>query len=230
MKNSYRIFASAIFAGVLLNLSIMNARAAAPFSEFAIGPNAGTTGVGIQLSTPLVPKYLNLTFGYSWFDLGFHAKYSSQNYKGNIRVGGAPIYLSVYPFGPQFHLDAGLYINETCIRLSAAPSSNGTYLFNGHTYHVPTIGAVAGQTHFDPVAPYFGIGWGNPFFGSSHWTFSANAGLFIEGSSKAILTGANVNAVPGAATNIAEAQKTFNGEISFLSIYPVVTFGLIYRF
>lgn len=218
----------AVSAGLLIKTSIQDAQAAAPFSEFAVGPYVGTGGIGIAVTTSIVPKFLNLVIGYSYFDSGFHATYSGQKYRENIRFGGAPVYLSTYPFGPHFHIDAGIFINETRIRLSSF-SRNDTYSFQDHIYVVPALGTVSGQTHYNVIAPYLGVGWGNPLLGS-RWTFALNIGGFFEGTSKVILRAANENAVPGAAANIDAAERSFNHKISFLSVYPVLSFGLDYRF
>lgn len=222
------VIISTLSAGFLL-IKFLGIAQAAAFSSLAIGPDIGTPGIGVQISTPLWPNYLNLNAGYSGFAFSYHTTVHGQGYHANFRLGGAPIYLSAYPFGPDFHLDAGIFINQNRIDLSAVPNNANAYVFNGHGYTKETLGMVTGQTHWNQVAPYLGIGWGNPFFGS-RWTFTANAGVILEGGARARLSAANENAIPGAAENIAVSQAQFNHDLSFLTAFPVVNLGLEYRF
>lgn len=226
-KHSHSVTYSIICASLLLASSSAAARASA-LPALAIGPQIGTTGIGVQITTPLWPNYLNLTTGYSGFGLGIHATSDGQPYQVHLRLGGAPVYLSAYPFGRHFHIDAGIFINQNRISLNARPS-NGTYVFNGQTYTETTLGTVTGETHFNRVAPYFGIGWGNPFFGS-RWTFMANAGVILEGGAEAHIQAQNEDAVPGARQNIEASQQDFDDKIGFLKAFPVVNLGLDYRF
>ena len=187
-KYSLSVIISTIGIG-LCAVTPINVAKAAPFSALAIGPEIGTTGIGVQVTTPLWPHYLNLTTGYSGFGLSYHGSTQGQGYHGNLRLGGAPVYLSAYPFPLPFHLDAGFFINQNRIDVDAKPS-NGIYTFNGHQYTENMLGPVSGKTHWNTVAPYLGIGWGNPVEGS-HWTFTANAGVILEGGADARIEAVN---------------------------------------
>jgi hypothetical protein len=225
MRRSIGLIAGAFFFIGLAG----TARAEAPLSEVAFGPVIGTPGIGIQVSAPLWPKYLNITSGFTAFGYTYHATTDGQGYRAKIKLGGVPVYLSAFPFGSNFHLDAGIFINNNRISLNARPSTGRTYTFNRHVYSVGDLGMVSGGTQFNRVAPYFGIGWGDPFIGSK-WTFTANAGVILEGGVDARLTAANEAAVSGAAADIAVAQHMLNSKVGFLTAFPVVDVGLTYRF
>ncbi len=208
---------------------LSNDAKAAPFSSFAIGAEIGTTGIGVQISTPLWQHYLNLTAGYSGFGLTYHGSQNGQSYTGNLRLGGAPIFLSGYPFrGLPFSFDAGLFINQNRIDVSAKPD-NGLFVFNRHHYPKIQLGPVDGKTHWNSVAPYFGVGWGDPFRGG-RWKLTANVGVILEGGADARLSATNENRVPGAAENIKVFESRFDDHVNFLSAFPVVNIGLDYRF
>ena len=203
---------------------------AATTGWLAIGPEIGTTGVGVQVSIPLWRNHLNLTTGYSDFGVGFHCTIAGQGYHSNLRLGGAPIYLSAYPLGPHFHLDAGVFINQTRIDAVGEPNAQGFYVFNHRDYPASWVGPLTGTTHFNPVAAYFGLGWGNPFFGASHWTFMINAGAILEGGAKMHVTSVNQNTIPALHRAIGRFQTDFNRDVSFLDVSPVFSIGLAYRF
>lgn len=203
---------------------------AAPTGWLAIGPEIGTTGIGVQVSIPLWRNHLNFTTGYSGLGIGFHCSTAGQGYHADFRLGGAPIYLSAYPLGPHFHLDAGIFINRTNIDAVGEPNAEGFYVFDHHSYPASWVGRVTGTTHFNQVAPYLGLGWGNPFFGSSRWSFMINAGVIMEGGARMQMYAVNENTIPGLRGDIDHYQTTLDHSISFLNILPVFNLGLDYRF
>jgi hypothetical protein len=209
--------------------TVNTARAAPPLTELAAGPIGGTSGIGIQLTTGLWSNRLNLTIGYSAFGLGINMATDGQPWNARVRLGGVPIYLSVYPFGSQFHLDAGLFINKNRIAVSSTATVEYSYALHGHTYFSQTTQSVTGHTNFNLVAPYFGIGWGNPLFGS-RWTFTANAGVIIEGGANCTLVSANGFESQALAVNLAQSERQLNHDVSFMTVYPVVNIGFTYRF
>ncbi len=228
----YGILRSLIVAGAFafsLTQSAVAAQAA-PTGWLAIGSEIGTTGVGVQVSIPLWRNHLNLTTGYSGFGLGFHCSIDGQSYHANLRLGGAPIYLSAYPLGPHFHLDAGIFINQTQIVAYGEPNAAGFYVFNHRRYPAAWVGQIKATTHFNPVAAYFGMGWGNPFFGSSRWSFMVNAGAILEGGARMQIYSANENSIRGLRRDLSRYQTVFDHDASFLDASPVFNIGLDYRF
>jgi hypothetical protein len=219
-----------VVVGPVLFLGLISmAHAATPFPDVAIGPIFGTTGVGVQISTPIVPNYLNLTTGYSTFGVNFHITSDGQGYKAKLNLGGIPIYLSVFPFASNFHLDAGIFINQTRFDGLAVPGPNGTYRLNGTDYPAAEVGPLSSETHFDKVAPYLGIGWGNPFIGSN-WSFIANAGVILEGGARTRISAPYLQSNPFAQGDIAQAERAYNKSVSVMDAFPVVNLGFTYRF
>ncbi len=205
------------------------AHAATPLGALAAGPVIGTSGPGLQVSAPLWPKYLNITTGFSTLGVGYNVSVDSVHYHGKLNVGGVPVYLSVFPFAGNFHLDGGLFINNNRFSATADMPFNGAYTINGHTYSTAQIGTLSGGTHFRQVAPYVGIGWGDPFLGGT-WTFTANAGVILEGETNIRLGAPGAANIPGASADIASMQSRLNHDVSFLTAWPVLNLGLVYRF
>jgi hypothetical protein len=218
------------FAAAVLSAGFAaGAHAATPLSQLALGPVIGTTGVGLQVSAPLWPKYLNITSGFSTLGVGHNVSVDSMNYRGKLNLGGVPVYLSVFPFAGNFHLDGGLFINNNRFSATGNAAVDGSYTINGHVYSAAQIGTLNGSTHFNQVAPYAGIGWGDPFLGGK-LTFTANAGVIFEGGSNIRLSAPNAAGIPGAEADIAAEQRQLNHDVSFLTVWPVVNLGLVYRF
>jgi hypothetical protein len=196
----------------------------------ALGPLISTTGLGVEAATPIIPHLLNLNIGLTAF--GFKDVVGSDcisvDYKtrfcipfnGKVRLGAIPLFLTFYPFGGWFNVQAGVYFNNN--RLSVSAQAPAPYA---------ALGTVSGQTHFFFAAPYVGIGFGQPFAGG-RLTFTGSLGVMFEGPSNIHLQTSNAAmlAIPGVATAIHNEELTINHDISFAQFFPVVSLGLLYRF
>ncbi len=223
-----------LFVATLVQfLFISAAHAAGTFflPAIALGPTIGTTGVGFQAAVPLVPGRLNLNSGFSTFGLAHDVAADGTTFHGKLRLEDVPIFLSLYPFASSFHIDGGIYINENRISASAVAPANTSFTINGQHYGAADVGSLYGRTRFNPVAPYLGVGFGNPFRGGP-LTFTFNAGVMFEGSPNIHLAPSNpaIYQVPGAASDIQAEQRSLNQKASFVRFFPVVNFGVVYRF
>ena len=189
----------------------------------ALGPLISTTGFGVEAATPIVPHFLNLNIGLTAF--GFNDVMATDcvsvdnetrfcmPFKGKVRLGAIPLYLTLYPFGGWFNVQAGVYFNNNQLSVSAqAPAPYAAF------------GDVSGKTHFYAVAPYVGIGFGQPFEGG-RWTFTGSLGVMFEGSSNVQLQTSNAAMleIPGVAEQIQHEQVTINHDISLAQFFPVVS-------
>jgi hypothetical protein len=213
----------------LISLGLISTAAASPLPEVAIGPILGTNGVGAQLSTQLVPEYLNLNTGITTFGVHFDTWNGAQKFHDKLNLSGVPIYFSVFPFGSNFHLDAGIVINDNRYSMAAIPGPSDNYVLNGHSYPAALLGPLHSESHFNRVAPYIGIGWGDPFIGSN-WTFTANAGVLLEGGPGIRIYAPNIDFLHFVQADIREAERTYDHDIHIMSTLPVLNFGLTYRF
>ena len=93
-------------------------------------------------------------------------------------------------------------------------------------YCIPTqIGTLTSNVHYNPVAPYLGLGAETPAMLGGHLVFSLDAGAMYQGRS-------NVTASAGglAANYIAAEESLVKHYTDRLSFYPVVSVGAKYRF
>jgi hypothetical protein len=196
--------------------------------EISVGPVVGTEGAGVQVAVPLVHRLLTLNSGVTALGLTHDITADDVHYHGKLNLGAVPVYLSVFPFAGNFHIDAGVAFNNNRLSVTATPQ-NAFYTINGHLYASALLGTLHGATHFHTAAPYFGIGWGDPFIGLP-LTFTASAGALFEGTPGIVLSAPNAALIPGAQADIAAAQATLNHDASVLKIWPLVNIGLVYRF
>jgi hypothetical protein len=196
--------------------------------QISVGPVVGTEGAGVQVAVPLVHRWLTLNSGVTALGLTHDVTADDVHYHGKLNLGAVPVFLSVFPFAGNFHIDAGLAFNNNRLSVTATPQDT-FYTINGHIYSSALLGTLHGATHFHTTAPYVGIGWGDPFIGFP-LTFTASAGALFEGAPGIVLSAPNAALIPGAPSDIAAAQAKLNHDAGVLRIWPVVNIGLVYRF
>ncbi len=199
-----------------------------PVHGFAAGLGVGTEGIGIQGTTAILPGTLNLNVGFDYLHLHDSIHTGNVNYNAGVNLQGEPITLSWFPFHGNFNLTAGMFINQNAFNVTGTPSS-GTYTLNGTTYTAQQVGSLSGKTHFNSVAPYVGLGWGDPMDGG-RLTFTANVGAIYEGSPDVSLSATGAAANPSLASNVQYEQSRLNSKISGYQWWPVVGIGMMYRF
>jgi hypothetical protein len=197
----------------------------------ALGPMVSTSGVGASVAVPLVAGRLNFNTGFTAFGLSRGFEVDGSPFHGKVRVGAVPLYLTFYPFANWFNLQAGMVFNNNRASALAQAPPEGTIHIFGETYTAAQLGTVTGATHFDKIAPYIGIGFGQPFAGG-RFTFTGNLGVMFEGQPGVRLRVSNpaVAAAPGEAAQLQKYQNTINHDARILQYYPILSFAVVYRF
>lgn len=223
----------AITAGLLALAISAVANASAfpmPFHGIAAGLGVGTEGIGVQATTNIIPKTLNLNIGFSTIRPSESFTSGNVNYNATFRLQGEPITLSWFPFHGNFNLTAGLFLNQNRFAVTAVPDASGTYTINGNTYTTSQINSISGHTNFNAVAPYVGIGWGDPMDGG-RLTLTANVGAIYEGAPDVTLAASGPEAGNAQVQqDIAAEQENVNSHLNGFQWWPVASLGLMYRF
>jgi hypothetical protein len=199
-----------------------------PFHGFAAGMGIGSEGIGIQGTTAIIPRTLNLNIGVNYLHLSRSFKSSNVNYNGGVNLQGEPITLSWFPFHGNFDVTAGVFINQNSFDVTGTPSG-GTYTINNHTYLAQQVGTLSGNTHFNGAAPYVGIGWGDPMDGG-RLTLTANVGALYQGAPNVALSASGSSSNPQLASDVQAEQAKLNSKLSGYQWWPVMGVGLMYRF
>jgi uncharacterized protein (DUF2062 family) len=77
---------------------------------------------------------------------------------------------------------------------------------------------------FNKVAPYIGIGFDNPLAGAPGLGFTFDLGTFFQGGPKASMTATKL------LTPSASQSGILEDDLKALKFYPVLSFGLYYKF
>ncbi len=219
-------------AGIALSVTVavmlLCGKTGAAFNELAIGAKTGTLGIGGELTTDLTPQ-LHLRGGIQWLDFDFETEIDDIDYDVDVEFFNPLVVLDWYPFENAFRVSAGVLFNGTDIELDATTDEPVEI---GDTIYFPgDIGSIRGESDFDDVAPYIGIGFGNPLSRDRRWGFTADIGVAFLGSPNVNLTATGPFANnPAFQADLAEEEEEIEDDLDNYRFYPVASLNLFYRF
>jgi hypothetical protein len=207
-------------------------------AQVALTGKAGTLGLGAELTVGLLP-HLDGRLGVNGFSYSDRREASNIDYDADARLRTATALLDLHPGGNAFRLTAGLVWNGTRVDGHSRPSAAGTYDIGGVQIPVSVVQRLDGRAELDPIAPYVGLGWGNPIHSARRAGVTFDLGVIFQGKADVKLTpvipaGSPINTTPGARAAldilIAREEQDLEDEASDYDLYPVVSLGVWYRF
>lgn len=202
--------------------------------SYAFGGKVGTTGPGVEFSysSALLPKYglrANLNFG----TYSRSHTVSSVRYRGTAEFRSLMLLADAHPFPNGFRLSAGLMFNDNRIAAVGRPTGT-TITINDVIYPADAVDNVNGEIFFEPLSPYFGLGWGAAPAGRAGLFFSFDFGVIYQRPD------IRLNALCGPSLPAAECTRLqsdltaqeakFRRDLFEGRMYPILTFGAGYRF
>ncbi len=213
---------------IALGLSL----AAAPLSaqtSLSIGARASTLGFGAEVSK-LISPHLGARVAAYRYSHTFDRVESDVQFNVDLKFKGMSALIDLYPSANgSFHLTGGLLTAPAEVDGVGQPTG-GTYDFNGTTYTAAQVGTVNGTARWDDKMPYVGLGWGTPASrkGGLSFLFDLGAGI-----GKPTIGLSASSAIPGStlAQDVAAEQQNIQKDVDkYAKVYPVISFGLAWRF
>ena len=159
---SFRAVVTTTLAGALAAgfVSPVVAQSSKHASDFGIGVNFGTMGIGVDLSK-LVTSHIGLRAGGNFFNLTLNDKQQTDvSYDAKLKIGAFSGLVDLYPGARgSFHFTGGVVTNPAKITATGV-ATGGNYTFNDHDYTAAQVGDLTGTGKFGSVLPYVGIGFG----------------------------------------------------------------------
>jgi hypothetical protein len=220
-----------IVAAVTLLAMVAGGRAQAAVS---LGIDAGTLGAGPELQFTLGDT-LNARVGFAAYSYDRDVTDTGVTYHGKLKLSNGLALLEWHPGGHSFKVSFGAVATGNKVDITGVPTS-GSYQIGNGTYPASDFASVQGTVKAgNGVAPYLGVGFGNPLGEGSHLTLLFDLGVIYTGAPKASLSASCSASVPAA--TCAQIQQDAAVEINKLQnqytqlkIWPVVNLGLAYRF
>jgi len=206
--------------GMLLLILPMQAQAGVV--GVGVTGKVGTTGLGADLTVPLVSNWLNLRGGYNFGELRPSITTAGINYKSDVNIESIPILLDLHPFHGNFRITGGVYFNKNEMDLSSVVDASTVGLGGSPAANVTLNANVGWSKEF---APYLGIGWGNAADTDSTFPigFSLDIGAFYQGSPDVVLTESSGTVT---AADLAAEAAQIEEDLSDYKFFPVITVGI----
>ena len=197
-----------------------------------IGAKVSTLGIGVEVRR---------SFGDAFALRGVLNRYSyavnedvdDVAYEGDLDLQSAGLIADWHPAGSSFRISAGLLFNGNELTVDAEPSG-GTFEFDGQTYTAAEIGTAQGDTDFNTLSPYLGMGFGRDFGSDSQFGVSLDVGVLFQGEPKFNLDVTCGSAVPELrctqlVDDVEAERRQFEDDAKKLAFYPVLSLGFTVR-
>lgn len=196
-----------------------------PAKKFAIGIDAGTTGIGGELTTNLTKK-LNVRFGISAFNRSESGVYDEDEpaiaYDGSLSINNISLLVDYYPFTRGLKLSAGFYKNAFEVTANAEP--NESYEINGKVFSPDRLGSLQATVVYpNEIMPYIGIGFGNPLAKGLPIKLNMSLGLMYSGAPELTMVG------EGFISPTIDQAVNFQDGLNEFEWFPVFKLGLSFR-
>ncbi|MCX6150898.1 MAG: hypothetical protein NTX22_10265 [Ignavibacteriales bacterium] len=183
----------------------------------------GVTAEGIRS----FGENINARVGVSIFPLkinGGGGTTEDYKYTANVNLFVISALADWFPFNNFLRVTGGIMINLNKIKATATPTK--TYVVGADYYTPEKLGNLEVNIKMNKVAPYLGIGIGNPTALASGFGFSFEIGAFYQGSPTVDLAASGL-LEPSAAP---DQEKLVEDNLSWFKLYPVVSLGITYKF
>ncbi|HTN94765.1 MAG TPA: FecR family protein [Gallionella sp.] len=200
-------------------------------SGVGITGKIGTLGLGAELDIAFSDSF-GARLGYNNYKYKHNTDISSVNYDAELQLRTVSILGDWYPFSGGFRASAGVMYNDNQSHYTGVPTG-GAYDINGVTYNASDIGSLNGTLTFDNIAPYLGIGWGNPVHSGKGWGMVVDIGVLFQGSPMTSLTATCTSPIPTVCTSlqsdVAAENAQLQSDVSKYKYWPVGSIGISYQ-
>ena len=203
----------------------------AAHGDVGLGIKGGTLGVGADLAVSLPGDRFNLRVNGNLLDVETEEEYSDDDYEIDLDVASLGVLLDWYPTPSQFRISVGVYhVSDDDISIESRQNS---YEFGGAVYSAAEVGVLQGSAQLDrSVAPYIGVGYGNHVGKSRRWQWFLDAGVLFTGSPDVSMrsVGGTLSNEPQLIAQVELERREVQEDVDDYNVYPVVAFGVAYRF
>lgn len=216
-----------------MRMSLLIATALASFLPLSahaepeyVGARVSTLGVGVEYAHKFTPHISGRLVANTY---NYDDDFESDNiqYNGQLDLGsfGGQVDFRFAENSP-FFVSAGLYKNNNEIEATADPAQQTD--IGGVPFTPEQIGILTAKADFKDTAPYLGLGWR---WAAGKVGFSLEAGAYFQGSPKVSLTSNGTLASDPTYQQALEVERRdLEDELKDFKTYPVVSFGIGYKF
>lgn len=235
-------FSAALFCCALLLSTVAGAADAA---RVAVGIKASSLGAGVEAGVGLT-RWADVRGGFNGLNFSHNFNQDGVNYNGTLNLRSAEAAVDFKPLGDWFHVSPGVLLyNGNQITANASVPGGQTFTLGGTDFQSNPSNPIrgTGKLSVKKAAPMLLLGFGSLVPHKHHFTFFNDFGVVYQGEPKTTLalTGSACDAITGLAcvnaatdptiqTQIQAEQVKINKDTKIAKFYPVLSFGIGYRF
>lgn len=199
----------------------------------SVSGKVGSLGLGLELTKGYSGSF-STRLGFNTFNYNTTTTQNSVNYDFKLQMRTVSALADWYPMQGAFRATTGLYYNNNKFSLTSKPTG-ASYTIGGATYNAADVGTMYGSVSFNKVAPYFGLGWGNPVAQGKGWGLVSDFGVLVQGQPTTTLDATCGPAIAGTAqctnlqNSVAIERAKLSNSLSNFKLYPVATVGISYQ-
>lgn len=208
-----------------------------------VGIKVSTLGIGGEAALPLGHRS-NVRAGFNLFNYSHTFDKDGVTYKGTLNLRSAQATYDFFPIG-GFHVSPGvLFYNGNKLTANASVPGGQTFTLNNVNYLSDAADPVngTGKLSISKAAPMVLIGIGNLVPRSHHFSTTFEVGAAYQGPPRVLLnlTGSvcdstgtfcrSIGSDPTVQSNILAEQNKLDKKASPFRFYPVLSFGIGYKF
>lgn len=208
-----------------------------------VGVKVSTLGIGGEAALPLGHRS-NVRVGFNLFNYSHTFDKDGVTYKGTLNLRSAQATYDFFPIG-GFHISPGVLLyNGNNLTANASVPGGQTFTLNNVNYLSDAADPVAGtgKLSLSKAAPMVLVGLGNLVPRSHHFSTTFEVGAAYQGPPRVLLnlTGSvcdstgtfcrSISSDPTVQSNIAAEQSKLDKKASPFRFYPVISFGIGYKF
>jgi hypothetical protein len=200
-------------------------------ARFALAAEAGfPTGVGASGLFTL-SRHFTISAGYGALDYDQDFNTDDGDFTGALSFSNIQASLSYHPFAGSFHLAAGYFLTENEASVTGVAKGNGTFEIGDNVYRAEDIGRFTGKVKFGGSgAPFVGLGWAkSPGRAGLGFLFQIGV-LLIDDSEVDLQVSGPLRDNAALQRDLAKAEQDVNDALASAGVFPVIKFGLMYRF
>jgi hypothetical protein len=193
--------------------------------RYAVSLKTSTLGLGGEFTTAVAPK-VNARVGINTLNFDYDGELEDIDYDLGFDFFSVTGLVDWYVFDGSFRLSGGVLSMDHKVNLDAIPTEEQEI---GNTTYTPAeIGTLSGCLEIDQIAPYVGIGWGNPLTSSRRWGFTCDFGVAFISTPDVSLSA--TGPVAGLAEDLIKEQYDIEDDLEPFKYYPVIAVSFFYRF
>ena len=195
--------------------------------KYAISGKASTLGLGGEFTTAVTPN-INARVGLNALDVDVEEEIEDIEFDIGVDFSSFSALLDWYIFNSSFRISGGIISMDNEVDLETRPSEN---IEIGDVEFTPEeVGYLYGSIENDDVAPYVGIGWGNPLTADRRWGFTCDFGVAFTSSPDVTLDARGGTNPHELDEELAKQKADIEDFFDEFKLYPVIALNFFYRF